>query len=136
MTNGTDDAMDNEVVDNDSKITTNNGSKSTANNNKTITDDNDISSSTNSTLIGEGNTEVLQVQPMESLTVKSSYTHPQPKVISNKENVQDDSRGSVSGQSTPTQSCSEMSETITHPITQPKIIGKTFKQFSSYMNCI
>lgn len=107
--------MDNEVGDNDTKTT--------ADNSKMASDDNMNSSSNNTTLIAEDNTEILQVQPMESPTISNSDTHPQPIITTSKENDQDDIVRPVSDQSTPSQSCEEISESITHSITQPKIIG-------------
>lgn len=88
-------------------------------------DHSDSSSSNNTTLIAEDSTETVQVQPMESLIV--SDTQPQqPMVTSGKENVQDDSLRSVSDQSTLSQSCEKISETVTHSITQLKTIGELY----------
>ena len=105
MTNEVNDAMDNEAADSEDKMT-----------NATVSDkigtDSDNSSST---LISEGNTDIVQAQPMEALTVS---TQPQATVTGSKE---DDSVVSASSQSTLTQSCDDMSETtgITHSISQP-----------------
>lgn len=106
--------MDSEAADNDGKATVDN---------EKITTDSVSSSSNNSTLIAEDNTEIVQVQRVGLLAV--SDTQPQPIVTSSsKENDQDDIVRSVSDQSTLSQSCEEKSESITHSITQPKITGK------------
>ena len=104
--------VDNKVMDIDSKATADNDKMATN------SDSSDSSSSNNSTLIAEDNTEIMQVQPMESLIVSNGNT--QPIVTSDKENVQDDSLRSVSDQSTLSQSCEKISETVTHP----KMIGE------------
>ena len=113
------DDMDNEVANDDNKMA--------ADDNKTTTDS-DSSSSDNTTLIAtEDNTEIVQVQPMQSLIVSNSDTQPQPIITNNKE---DDIVRSVSEQSTLSQSCEEItSENITYSITQPKVIGMVFYIF-------
>ena len=115
----------NDVVDSEAAASIDN--KTTADNNKMAIDSNgSISnsnsgscSSNNSTLIAEGKVETAQVQP---LVVINSNT--QPTVSGSKESAQGDSLVSVSDQSTLSESCQEMSETLTHSITQPKMIGE------------
>ena len=111
----------NKVMDNDSKE---------ADDDKTATiSDSSSSSSNDSTLIAEDNTEIVQVQPVESLIV--SNTHPQQTMVtSGKENVQDDSLRSVSDQSTLSLSCEKISEAVTHSTTQPKMIGGLYFQYT------
>ena len=118
MNNEVNNEVDNEVMDSDSKTITDNDKMATTSSSS------DSSSSNNSTLIAEVNTETVQVQPMGSLMVSNSDTQPQPIVTSGKENVQDDSLRSVSDQSTMSLSCEKVSETVTHSITQPKMIGE------------
>lgn len=113
--------VDNEVMDNDSKET---------DNDKTATiSDGSSSSSNDSTLIAEDNTETIQVQPMESLIV--SDTQPQQTMVtSDRGNAQDSSLRSVSDQSTLSQSCEKISEAVAHSITQPKMIGELYFQYT------
>lgn len=105
------DEVDSKVANDDSKMATN-GNQTTNSSNS--------SSSGNTTLIAEDNTEIVQVQPVQSLPVSNSDTQPQPIITSSKEN---DMVMSVSDQSTLSQSCEEISENITYSITQPKVIG-------------
>ena len=123
--------MNNEIINEvDSEVANNDSKKSqTADDGKMATNSDSSSSSSssssnNSTLIAEDSTEAAQVQPMESPMVSNINTQPQLIVTSNKEHVQDDGLVSVSDQSTLSQSCDEMSETITHSITQPQMIGE------------
>lgn len=106
-----DNKVDDKIADEDNKTITDN--------NKTTTDT-DSSTSINNTLVAEDNTEIVHAQPVELLMVS---TQPQPTVPSSKENVQDDIIRSVSDQSTLSQSSEQISETITHTISQPKIVG-------------
>ena len=105
------DEVDGKVANDDSKMATDVDKTTTSS---------DSSSSDNTTLIAEDNTEIVQVQPMQSLPVSNSDTQPHPIITSSKEN---DIVMSVSDQSTLSQSCEEISENITHSITQPKVIG-------------
>ena len=123
--------MNGEINDSvDSEAAASADNKTTAGNNKIATNSNGISSSdsdsnsNNSTLIAEGNIETAQVQPMIPLEVSNSNTQPTISNKLNKESVQGDGLVSVSDQSTLTESCDEMSETLTHSITQPKMIGE------------
>ena len=107
------DDMDNEVANNDNKMT--------ADDSKTTTDSGSSSSDNTTLIAAEDNTEIVQVQPMQSPIVSNSDTQPQPIITNNKE---DDTVRSVSEQSTLSQSCEEItSENITYSITQPKVIG-------------
>ena len=120
----------NDSVDSEAAASANN--KTTADNNKMVTNsngsisssDSDSSDSNSSTLIAEGNIETAQAQPMVPLEVSNSNTQPIISNKLNKESVQGDGLVSVSDQSTLTESCDEMLETLTHSITQPKMIGE------------
>ena len=125
------DAVDSEAAASaDNKTTADNNKLATNSNGSISNSDSYSSDSNNSTLIAEGNIETAQVQPMVPLEVSNSNT--QPTVSKNKESVQGDGLVSVSDQSTLTESCDEMSETLTHSITQPKMIGE-FQYFVKSM---
>ena len=121
----TDDINKTTVVDNDN---------TTAGSTRRTTDSDSSSSNSDSTLIiTEDNTEIVQVKPMESLTVNNSNNfQSQPMGGSSKESVQDDSVTLVTDQSTLTQSCEQMSETVTYSINQPETIGKCLRVYYYY----